>query len=104
MLQKLVVASGLVVVGFSIFGVIVIRANANTPINMNAPSDAMRLMPYLNREQYGERPLLRGTNFDAAPIRVDEVDRYGRLGDRYEITDKNGRTWLRCFITLNKPL
>jgi len=48
----------------------------------------MRLLPYLNREQYGERALLRGTNFDAKPIRVDETDRYGRVGDKYEITDK----------------
>jgi len=32
--QKLIVAASLVVIGFSIFGVIVIRADANTPINM----------------------------------------------------------------------
>ncbi len=88
LMQKLVVAASLVVISFSIFGVIVIRANANTPINMNNPSDAMRLLPYLNREQYGERPLLRGPSFEASPIKVDEQDRYGRLGDKYEITDK----------------
>jgi len=88
LLQSLVVAASLSVIGFSIFGVIVIRANSNTPINMNNPSDAMRLLPYLNREQYGERALLRGTNFDASPIRVEETERYGRVGDRYEITDK----------------
>ena len=88
LLQNLVVAAGLVVIGFSIFGVIVIRANSNTPINMNNPSDAMRLLPYLNREQYGERALLRGTNFDASPQKVNEEERYGRLGDKYVITDK----------------
>ncbi|MEM6318362.1 MAG: DUF2723 domain-containing protein [Bacteroidota bacterium] len=88
LIQKLVVAMSLVVIGFSIFGVVVIRADANTPINMNNPNDAMRLLPYLNREQYGERPLLRGPNFTAAPLRVEEEDRYGRVEDRYEIVDK----------------
>ncbi len=88
LVQKLIVALSLVAISFSIFGVIVIRADANTPINMNRPNDAMRLLPYLNREQYGERPLLRGPNFDASPLRVEEEDRYGRVGDKYEIVDK----------------
>jgi hypothetical protein len=88
LLQKLIVASGLVVVGFSTIGVVLIRANANTPINMNHPSDAMRLIPYLNREQYGERPLLRGPHFEAQPVDTKTKDRYGRVGDRYEIVDQ----------------
>jgi len=62
LLQQLFVAFALVVMAFSTIGIVVIRANANTPINMNDPSDAMRLLPYLNREQYGERPLLKVTN------------------------------------------
>ncbi|MEM1120069.1 MAG: DUF2723 domain-containing protein [Bacteroidota bacterium] len=86
--QKLIVAASLVTIGFSIFGVIVIRADANTPINMNNPDDAMRLLPYLNREQYGERALLKGPDFTAQPARVNEEERYGRVGDRYEIVDK----------------
>ena len=83
-LQLLIVGATLVVIGFSTIGVIVIRANAATPVNMNAPSDAIRLLPYLNREQYGERALLRGPHFDAKPVRTEVEDRYGRIGDRYE--------------------
>lgn len=86
--QKLIVAASLVTIGFSIFGVIVIRADANTPINMNNPDDAMRLLPYLNREQYGERALLSGPDFTAQPAKVNEEERYGRVGDKYEIVDK----------------
>ena len=86
--QKLIVSMGLVVISFSIFGVIVIRADANTPINMNNPNDAMRLLPYLNREQYGERALLSGPDFTASPLKVEEEDRYGRVGDEYKIVDK----------------
>ncbi len=88
LLQNLIVAFGLVIVAFSTIGVVVIRANANPPINMNAPTDAMRLLPYLNREQYGERPLLRGPHFEARPSNTVTEDRYGRVGDHYEIVDQ----------------
>ncbi|HMQ48309.1 MAG TPA: DUF2723 domain-containing protein [Saprospiraceae bacterium] len=86
-LQQILVGIALVIISFSTIGVIVVRANANTPINMNAPSDAMRLLPYLNREQYGERALLYGPHFDSQPQNTSIKDRYGRVGDRYEYTD-----------------
>ncbi len=86
-LQLIVVGAFLVTVAFSMIGVVVIRANANPPVNMNDNYDAMRLLPYLNREQYGERPLLRGPLFDAEPIDTEISDRYGRVGDKYEVVD-----------------
>ena len=92
---QLVLVSGvLVVISFSTIGVVVIRANANTPINMNAPSDPMRLLPYLNREQYGERSLLNGPNFDAPRTQEALVttreNRFGRVEgkDEYVIVDR----------------
>ncbi|MEN9415839.1 MAG: hypothetical protein RLZ62_2143, partial [Bacteroidota bacterium] len=88
LLQRIVVALGVVVIGYTAYGMVIIRANANPPINMNDPSDPMRLLPYLNREQYGERPLLRGSNFDAQPVDMKSEPRYGRVGDRYEIVDE----------------
>lgn len=87
-LQHLLVGAILVVIGFSTIGVTVIRANANPPVNINDPSDAMRLLPYLNREQYGERSLLRGPHFEAQPVGTEVEDRYGRVGDSYEIVDQ----------------
>ncbi len=86
--QLLLVSAILVSIGFSTIGVILIRANADTPINMNVPSDAMRVLPYLNREQYGERPLLYGPHFDAQPKDLKREKRYGRVGDRYEVVDE----------------
>lgn len=50
-------------VGYSSYALVPIRAAANTPINMNKPSDAFTLLSYLNREQYGERPLLFGPDY-----------------------------------------
>lgn len=86
-LQLITVGAFLIIVAFSVIGVVVIRANANPPVNMNDNYDAMRLLPYLNREQYGERPLLKGPLFDAEPIDVKLEDRYGRVGNRYEKVD-----------------
>lgn len=86
-LQNVMIGLALVVISFSTIGVVVLRANAHPPVNMNDPSDAMRLIPYLNREQYGERPLLRGPNFEGQPIESKLEDRYGRVGNHYEYTD-----------------
>lgn len=87
-LQNLVFAASLIVIAYSTIGVVVIRANADTPVNMNTPSDAMRLIPYLNREQYGERPLLKGPHYLAQPIGIKKEDRWGRVGNKYQVTDE----------------
>jgi Protein of unknown function (DUF2723) len=87
-IQNIVVGLSLLSIAFSIFGMVVIRANSNPPINMNDPRNPIKLLPYLNREQYGERPLLRGPLFNSRPIGTKEEDRYGQVGDAYEIVDK----------------
>lgn len=84
-LQMFTLASLFTMIGFSTIGVIVLRAQADTPVNMNVPSDATRLLPYLNREQYGERALLHGPHFDARPKDIAREARYGKVGDKYEI-------------------
>lgn len=86
--QYIVLGLGLIIVGYSTIGMVVIRAKANTPVNMNAPYDATRLVPYLNREQYGERPFIRGPHYEAKIIGTESKDRFGRVGDRYEIVDQ----------------
>ena len=76
-LQLATVASLMITIGYSLIGVVVIRANADTPVNMNVPSDPARLLPYLNREQYGERALLYGPAYDAKPTKYDREPRKG---------------------------
>ena len=87
-LHLITLSAMLMVVGFSTIGIVVIRANADTPVNMNVPKDAFRLLPYLNREQYGERPLLRGPHFNAKPTNYTTEPRYGQVGDHYEQVDE----------------
>lgn len=88
LLHILTISALLITVAFSTIGTVVIRANADTPINMNVPSDATRLLPYLNREQYGERPLLVGPIYSATPKEVNKEDRYGYVDGKYKYVDE----------------
>ncbi len=68
-----VVANGLLsllmlLAGYSTFAQVLIRASAAPPINENAPSDAFALGSYLNRDQYGQVPLLWGQTFASRSI------------------------------------
>ncbi len=60
-----------ILIGYASYGIIVIRANYSTPINENDPSNVLSFVSYLKREQYGDRPLLYGPQFNAQPI--DEI-------------------------------
>ena len=59
----------MILAGYSSYGVILIRANANTPMSENAPGNVFALGSYLNREQYGDTPLFYG------PAYTSEVER-----------------------------
>lgn len=54
-----------IMIGYSSFGMIVVRSAANPPMDENNPENAFTLLSYLNREQYGDRPLLRGQFWDS---------------------------------------
>lgn len=63
----------LVLIGYASYGVVLIRAQYNPPINENDPSDAMRIVSYLKREQYGDRPLFYGPIFTAYPVSSEKI-------------------------------
>ncbi len=54
-----------ILIGYSSFLVLVIRSQANTPMDENNPENAVNLLSYLNREQYGTWPILYGQYFSA---------------------------------------
>lgn len=70
--NTIILAVVFILIGYSSFFILVIRANANTPINENDPKDAISLLSYLNREQYGTWPLFHGQYYNA-PV-VDHED------------------------------
>ncbi|HET6244396.1 MAG TPA: DUF2723 domain-containing protein [Bacteroidia bacterium] len=55
----------MILIGYSSFFLLVIRSNANTPIDENNPENAINLLSYLNREQYGDWPITKGQYYNA---------------------------------------
>lgn len=63
-------------IGYTTYAVILIRANANTPLNENAPDNIFTLKGYLNRDQYGTIPLLYGKSYASEPEYIAEGEYY----------------------------
>ena len=55
-------------IGYSSYALILIRSNANTPMDQNSPDNVFALGSYLNREQYGQKPLLYGQTFNSPVV------------------------------------
>jgi hypothetical protein len=79
----------LIIFGYGSFAMIVIRAKAKTNLNNSNPDNAFSFLGYLNREQYGDRPLLFGPNYNSEKIGLKEGKNLYRKGaDKYEISGK----------------
>ena len=84
-----------ILIGYSSFFMLIIRSNADTPIDENSPEDAISLLSYLNREQYGDWPLLSGQYFnspiadygDGIPVYIKDKKK-----GKYVITDSRQNT------------
>ncbi|MBR5331842.1 MAG: DUF2723 domain-containing protein [Muribaculaceae bacterium] len=79
-----IIITGVLVIfiGYSSYALLLIRADANTPMNQNQPDNVFALSSYLNREQYGQRPLFRGATF-AEIISYQEDPETGRPSVKY---------------------
>jgi hypothetical protein len=53
-----------ILIGFFSYFVIIIRSGQNPSIDENDPENLANFISYLNREQYGDRPLLKGPQFN----------------------------------------
>ena len=78
----------MILVGYSSYGVIFIRAKARPPMCENAPDNIFSLGSYLNREQYGKTPLFYG------PAYSSEVD-YEAQGDYMVAKHREGKAIYR---------
>lgn len=70
-------------IGYTSYAVILIRSNANPPLNENAPDNIFTLKSYLNREQYESVPLFYGKSYASEP-------EYTPDGDYLRIKTKKG--------------
>lgn len=61
-----------IVIGYSSYTMTVVRSLANPPMDENDPEHAYNLLGYINREQYGDRPLGYGQYYNARMIGQEE--------------------------------
>ncbi len=80
-----------VLIGFSTWMMLPIRANANVVINENKPSDAAEVLAYYNREQYGVNPLFYGPQYTDTFAGLDEDQPYLDKAPNYERDYKTGK-------------
>ena len=69
-------------IGYMSYAMIPIRASINPPIDMGRPTDPFAIKAYVDREQYGDRPLLWGPDYTAT-------------GQDIEGTKETGEKWYR---------
>jgi len=79
----------MIFIGYSCFAMIVIRSNANTPLDENDPENLVSLESYLKREQYGDWPILYGQYFTA------EMQDRDKWADRSDV-------FLRRFVVITR--
>ena len=63
-----ILAIMMLLIGYSSFSILVVRSNANPPIDENNPEDAVGLLSYLKREQYGSWPIVYGQHFNSPKL------------------------------------
>lgn len=88
-LNTFVLSIAMVLIGYSSFTTIVVRSSANPPMDENDPENFFQLLKYLNREQYGDRPLVTGPYWDS-PMDIEKQYSDG------------GATWVKSFSVKEK--
>ncbi|MCG8410006.1 MAG: DUF2723 domain-containing protein [Bacteroidales bacterium] len=86
-LNTIALAFTVIMIGYSSFTMIVVRSMANPPMDENNPETVFNLLHYLNREQYGNRPLVTGQYYNA-PITGSESP--------YTYRQKDGK-YIKCY-------
>lgn len=88
-INTVIVGFMMIMIGYSSYAMIVIRSSANPPIDENNPDNVFALLSYLNRDQYGNRPLLYGQYYNAPLEKINYgASIYAKVGNRYKEVDK----------------
>ncbi len=92
--HNIIVAVLLIIFGYFSFAMIPIRSMENPPIDENDPEDPFALVSYLNREQYGDRPLIYGQYYDAQVVGKKDRYTYVKVGDKYVKTKRTNPKYI----------
>lgn len=87
-LNTILVGITVIIIGYSSYAVIFIRSTANPPMDQNNPENLYSMLYYLNREQYGDRPLFKGEFYNAPVKKTIETKPIYITGKDYKGRDK----------------
>ena len=92
LMNTVILCFTMITIGYSSYAMIMLRSLANPPLDENNPETAFSLLSYLNRDQYGDRPLVYGNNFNARLIEVSNGKPfYSPVNGKYEITSYDNK-------------
>ncbi len=101
-LSLLTLSLFLIILGYSTYISILERANVtNLPINENSPSNVETLLSYLNREQYGQQPLVMPRRYSQEPQHQGIYSKYSSDFEfmwKYQINHMFNRYWFWNYI------
>lgn len=76
LLNTILLCLTVIIMGYSSYASVVIRAAANPPMNSNSPSDPYALISLLGREQYGNTPLISGQYYSSPMVDIPRKKDY----------------------------
>ncbi len=82
-LNTVLIGTSVIIMGYSSYAMVVIRSNANPPMDQNNPEQMFSLLSYLNREQYGDRPLVYGQVYSAPGLSSTNKISYRQKDGKY---------------------
>lgn len=93
-----------IMMGYSSYTMVVIRSSADPAIDMNNPEHAYSLLSYIQREQYGDRPLFKGPYYmarESSPQKDEGAWGYRKGENGYEKTTRKFKyKWPEKYQTL----
>ena len=85
--NTVVLSAMVILLGYSTYTLILVRSASNPPMNQSHPDNAFTLLRYLNREQYGQHPLLYGPYYNTPAIAAaGQKNHYNKVNGKYVIT------------------
>ncbi|MFO8000820.1 MAG: DUF2723 domain-containing protein [Marinilabilia sp.] len=111
LLNTILTITTVIIMGYSSFAMIIIRSSAQPTMDQNSPDTVFSLISYLNREQYGDRPLLSGEYYNSPvdreatqakegkPVRVQKDGKYEVVDHRpdYEFDERTTTFFPRMY-------